>query len=343
MSFCEYLFIVELINYYIIYMQSSDDQNPPTKDPTMSVPKESGNDAINQNIEEPVDSSQQSQGTSEQPGTPLAGPSPQQSTPIGVQPQTPTVATETQETPPPQPPPPQQPPTQEQTKPETVVVEKKKGGCGCNKTTCCIGSCIGCILIIVGLILGIIFAAPTISSLLNKALNPNVNVPELTEVSLESVKSHLEESSKSTQGESVRILEDEFNALVKEKKDKRTDISEETDIRFGFEKDKAEMFVKFTQWMPWAVIEIVGDDDGTLEVTSIKMGPVDITTRFGSTFEDYESSFNTNINEMGDEIDAVNLLTGFIFDETTEDVEIEAVYLHENEIELVIKSSININ
>lgn len=321
-------------------MQPSDDQNPPTKDPSMSVPKEGGNDVINKSIEEPVDPSQQSQSTSEQPGTPLAGPSPQQSPPIGVQPQTPTVATETQETPPPQPSPPQQPPTQEQTRPETVVVEKKKGGCGCNKTTCCIGSCIGCILIIVCLILGIIFAAPTISSLLNKALNPNVNVPELTNVSLESVKSQLEESSKSNQGESVRISEEEFNALIKEKKDKRSDISEETDIRFDFEKDKAKMFAKFSEWMPWAVIEIVGNDDGTLNVTSIKIGPVDITTQLSSTFESYGSSLNIDIKETGNEVDAINLLTGFIFDETTEDVEIEAVYFHENEIELVIKSSI---
>jgi hypothetical protein len=149
------------------------------------------------------------------------------------------------------------------------ATQKKSSGLKCNATTCLLGSCVGCFVFIIILILLAIFAAPFLSDMLNKVVNQGVEVPEITEVSLddvnESLKSAVEEGGEQT----IEMTESEFNTLIKKRFEEEGSGLSNYDLRVGFEKDLAEVYMKLNDWMPWAVISVTGSENGEIEMSSI--------------------------------------------------------------------------
>jgi len=329
-------------------MAATNTPGSPVGNDTQPVPKEGsdlGTLPNNQQGAGPTSSSSvDAQGRTVQPETPLAGSTQQQdmaSQPSGAaMTQTPPGAEDQQQVSSPQAqvqpssPPPQPPQVQK----ETVVV-KKGGGCGLNKTTCCLGTGGGCILLIIIIILAAIFAAPTVSDLLNKALNAGINVPQIQEMSLETIESKIDTAKASTTDQTVTLSEDEFNALVRQKmQESTTEGEQQIDVRFDFEEDTANILIRFYEWMPWGVIEVLSDEEGNLTITSIKLGPIDVSTQVQTSLEQYQQDLPTNV-EQPDQIDAASLLSSLLFDAEDGKVQITSVYLHKDQIEFTVKGS----
>lgn len=267
-----------------------------------------------------VSSTQATQTNTESPTTPLAGLSPAQEQTGTVQPQQ-----VVQQAPP------------AQTPPQQVVAKEKKGGGMCNTTTCCIASCVGCLLIVVILVLLGIFAAPTLSRLLNQAINPGVNVPEITEVDTTQLEQDLDEAAISEQQQTITVTEDEFNALLGERLQDTGEGSLDFNLRTDFEQDTATFYFKLTEWMPWGTIEIKNDENGNLSTGAIKLGPMDISSYFEDALEQQLESSEQDIST--DELDLTSLFAEVLFEGNAEKVTIEGIYFYKDEMKAVVVST----
>lgn len=292
-----------------------DAQPAQASDGTKPVPKEG----------EPTNQ-QASSTASGQPTVPLAESYPTQTAPQGAAP-----VQNQQTTQPATPPPAQEPPQQ------VVVKEKKRGGM-CNKTTCCIGSCVGCLFIIVALVLLAIFAGPTLADILNKAINPGVDVPEVETVDTTEVEDELASVAQADLAQTITISESEFNSLLKQKLSEAGEESFNLDLRTDFEENTAKIYIKLVDWMPWGVIEVTNDEQGQLTTSSLKIGPLDASSFLDETVmqEMEESGDGTTSPES---LDMTELLKSLLFEEDANKVTIQEVYFRKNEMELTAVKS----
>jgi len=287
-------------------MPQKENKTPEAEDPTKPVPKE-GEDL------EVTQQATASTGPQEQPTVPLAGPSATTPEQVATQPA--------------------QQPTQPQPPQQQVIVKEKKGGGLCNATTCCIGSCVGCLILIVILILLGIFAAPTLSKLLNRVINPGVSIPEVMEVDTEDLKNTLNDVASKEERQTITVTENEFNALLKEKyQNGDADLSLEAVV--DFEQDTATVYMKLSEWMPWAVIEISNDENGELSTSSVKVGPIDLTNYIGDTIQkgiDEEETITS-----AEQLDLTSLFESVLFEDTTNKVTVQEIYFLKDQMEVVV-------
>jgi len=221
--------------------------------------------------------------------------------------------------------------TVETISPEQSKPAKKKKGC-INTTNCCIGSCVGCLLILIALVLIGIFAAPTLSKYLNNLINPGVEVPEVKDVDLTDLDDEIASLMDKAGSQSITVTEDEFNQLLKRKYNSGTEETAfSSDVRTNFRENEAELLMKFTEWMPWALIEVTNDSEGKLTTDSIKLGPVDISNFVKGAMENEfdEGEFSGNI-------DMSFLLASIIFGDDINDVSVSAVYFNDDEVKLEV-------
>jgi len=210
-----------------------------------------------------------------------------------------------------------------------VKTEKKKKGL-INKNTCCIGSCVGCLLILIALVLLGIFAAPVLSKYLNKMINPGIEVPELKDVDLTDLDNEVSSILDEAGSQTITVSEDEYNQLLKRDYGTYSEEAQlDADFRADFEEDQASLLMKFTKWMPWALVEMTSDSEGQITTDSIKLGPVSIGSYVKKAVEE-------NMEEgqqMSSEVDMSSLLARVVFDDEIEQVTIEGIYFKDDEIE----------
>lgn len=236
-----------------------------------------------------------------------------------------------------QPEPVQQPETfspQPQPVKEKVIV-KKKGRGFFNKTTCCIGGCGGCLILIVILVLLAIFAAPFVADILNKVVNPDIEIPELMDIDITSLEDEINVSIQEGGAQEIEVSEDEFNVLLHNKimeGSSEDDLS--FDMRVDFEDTTAKIFMKFDDWMPWAIFDMKSDETGQIEMTGVKLGPIDI--RNVATQIQYDESDT-------EEFDMTGLIGSSLFREE-DDVTIQGVYFEKDllRVEYVVNSEVNL-
>ncbi|MBN2016355.1 hypothetical protein JW766_06025 [Candidatus Dojkabacteria bacterium] len=209
---------------------------------------------------------------------------------------------------------------------QEIGSDKKGGGIKCNKTTCCIGSCVIGIVFIISLVLLSIFAAPFIADVLNSLINPDVEVPEVQSVSLEDLESRIQSIVQMGESDRLEVSEDEFNSLLR-KNLEEAGTQESTDLRIDFKKDKSYLYLKFMDWMPWAIIETASDERGSLQVNRIKLGPIDVS-------DIAEQQMETQTDSNG--IDMTTLLSSYIFKDE-DNVVIEAIYFEDDKMIIVIE------
>ncbi|MFC1780558.1 hypothetical protein ACFLY9_02595 [Patescibacteria group bacterium] len=216
----------------------------------------------------------------------------------------------------------QQPVQPQQTQPKT----KKKGFC--NMTTCCIGSAAGCFLLIIVLVLLAIFAAPRLADILDRFVNPNVNVPEVSDVSTESLMTKVAEIEAGTGEQTIEVTEEEFNSLLaKQLEEGQSEYDLGVDTRVDFENDSAKMYMKLLDWMPWAVFEMTGDANGTTIITSVTLGPIDIGSYVdGQTTDSF----------LEEGSDASSMLAGYLFGSSSADIKVKETYFYQDKMEMVV-------
>lgn len=297
---------------------------PKKKDHSQPVPKE-----------EEVTSVPSEGTTATTSHVPLAGPSQVQSEQVATTPE--TIGTQTvqqaqvaTDAAPAQP--------QVQPQPQQVIIKEKKKGGMCNTTTCCIGSCVGCLILIIALVLLGIFAAPTLSNLLNKALNAGIEIPEVRDVDTTKLEDTLSTIPDQEQQQTLTITEDEFNTLLRKWSETEGETALSLDSRADFEKDTAKILLKLAEWMPWAVIEITNDTDGKLETSSFKLGPLDLTNYFKDTLEQEFQVSGSSSNQLG--FDISDLFASVLFKDKTDQVDIQAIYFDKDEMRVTVTTAI---
>lgn len=212
---------------------------------------------------------------------------------------------------------------------ESVKPKKKKKGL-INTTTCCIGSCIGCLLLLIAIILLGIFAAPTLSKYLNRIINPGIEAPEVKDVDMTDIDEEISTILSEGGTQSITITEDEFNQMLKRKYNPGTDESSiSMDVRTDFEDDEAKILMKFTKWMPWALVEVSNDSEGKLSTNTMKLGPLDISNFVKGTIEE-----NFEEGDSSGEIDISFLFVGVVFGDDATKVTMDAIYFMDDEFEL---------
>jgi len=208
----------------------------------------------------------------------------------------------------------------------TAAAPEKKGGI-CNLTTCCIGSCLGCFGLIIVLVIVGIFAAPTMSRMLNNVVNPDVDVPEINSVSVASLNDEVAVITSTSGQHTVIVSEDEFNVLLR---DDFADVEDmELDIRADFQEDIGYLYIKFVDWMPWSIIEYVGDADGGLVMGEVKIGPISVD----SYLEDSVRS-TYGESESYEEFDASSLFLGTVFPEGG--VTLDEIHFLDDEVKMIV-------
>jgi len=218
-------------------------------------------------------------------------------------------------------------PVQTQTVIKEKVVHEKSGG-GCNKSTCCIVSCLGCVGILVGLILLGVFAAPTLSKLLNKVINPNVNVPEIKDVNIDKLNEEIKNAVGTEGSQTINISEDEFNKLLQVQYNTNSNIK--LDMRADFTKDEIDLMLKFAKWMPWSVIEASNGQEGKVITNSIKLGPIDISKYIKDAVNKQMQEGETNTQEL----DISYILASAVFKEDISKITIEKMFFLDDGIDI---------
>jgi hypothetical protein len=214
-------------------------------------------------------------------------------------------------------------PTPSAQQPVSDETPKKKKGF-CNFWTCLLAGCGGCFIVVIVLVILAIFAAPFLADSLNKLINSGVDVPEYSEVDVEDKEDQLEQI-KDGKVTKLVLTEDELNTIIKNnRKDSQDATLGAVETLIDLEKDSADVFFKFTDWMPWAILNIEGNDEGTTEFGSMKLGTFDIGDFAQSQVDDY-SSTDANANPF---------LTSLIFGGDANSVTVETIYLFDDKIEI---------
>ncbi len=207
--------------------------------------------------------------------------------------------------------------------------EKKKKGL-INKTTCCIGSCVGCLLILVIIVLLGIFAAPTLSKYLNKLINPGIDAPEVKDVDMTDIDNEINDMLSEAGTQAITITEDEFNQMLKRKYNPGTDEAAiNMDVRSDFEENEAKILMKFTKWMPWALVEVSNDSEGKLSTNTMKLGPLDISNFVKGTMEE-----NFEGEDFSGEINVSSLFVDVVFGDDATRVEVTSIYFGDDEFDM---------
>ncbi len=199
---------------------------------------------------------------------------------------------------------------------------KKKKGC-CSLSTCLIGTCSGCLILIIAIVFLVIFAGPSIAEVLDKVINPDIEVPEVKDIDLDKLKNEIDESISGNSQQIIILSEDEFNAMLKQK-------YRDMDIRSDLEKDTAKIFIRFVDCLPWITITITSDDEGEISTSNVKLGTIDVSDYSIDMISKYIQNDNENVSG---EIDSL-LFSSVIFrnDITT----IESIYFLQDEIKVVV-------
>ncbi len=306
------------------------------------VPKEGSNNLAqqysspNQNDQKSAGNLKQSQGDPAQQ-QPVTEPKPQPSSQIPTQqPVGQTQAPQSQVPAQPAPQQPQQQPPLQQPQQQPPQQKKKNGkGCSfisCNKTTCCLGSCIGCLGTIIAVILLAIFAAPTVGKLLDNFVNSGVTVPEKSTASTADIESELDKAQVSETSQQIKITEDELNALIIKNLKETEEENSTLDVRMDIESGKANIYMRFAEIMPWAVLTAKSDSSGEVKADSIKIGPIDIENRAGELLE----SKGVDSQEK-EEIDLKGFFRSMIFGKDSQSVQLQKVYFEKDAITIVVK------
>jgi hypothetical protein len=225
---------------------------------------------------------------------------------------------------------PQNVPPEQVVEVQKVVVEKKGGGC--NKTTCCLACCGGCLIFVVVAVLAVIFAGPSVARFLNKVINRGVVVPEVHEVNAQALDLKINTILSKGGEQTVVFSEDEMNTLLKTRVASASNDNTKIDARVKFEKDKTQFFFKMANWMPWAIILIEPTSSGDMSIKSVKIGPVNVTTNV----EQFVKNQGLTEGSTSGELDVKGIYSSIIFDDHSDEVKINKIYLYDSEIKLDI-------
>lgn len=228
-------------------------------------------------------------------------------------------------------------PTQPQPVKEKVIVKEKKGfPISCNKTTCCFGSCFGCLFVIIALVVLAIFAAPTFGNLLNKLVNAGLTVPEITTTDVSSVGTEIDTLLEEQTEQTLTMSEEELNVLIANNVQQEQEEDSKLDIRADLKNDAADLYIRYSELMPWAVLKTKSSEEGIVTVTSIKLGPIDITNQIGTVLEEQTPDADV-VSEESININA--LFATLIFGDDAGKVQIKSLHFKEDQIEVVATTS----
>lgn len=217
---------------------------------------------------------------------------------------------------------------------QKTVSKEKKGKGFCNVTSCFIGSCVGCLVILIVLILLGIFAAPMLAKMLNRVINPGVEVPEVNEVSLDDLNSNIDQILTKSGEQIIIVSEDEFNTLLKQKYGDVTDTAVSMDIRTDLEQDTAQVLIRFVDWMPWAVITVVNDQEGNVSTTSIKLGPIDASSYFNDAIQERIQNEGSDYSQG---MDIPSLFANVIFGDNVNAINVKSINFLKDEVKIAVE------
>lgn len=179
------------------------------------------------------------------------------------------------------------------------------------------------------IILLFIYAKPKVSAVLNRIVNPQVSVPETSDIDLTDVYARIDLYLSEDREDNLIISEEEFNSIIRD----RYMTDAEFDMRVNFEKGRATFYTRFSAWMPWIITSLKNDVEGIVFTEYIKMGGNDLSSFFKENISEVIGDLEADAD---DEMYSRNLFTSIIFPNENQEVVIDEIYFGISEIEIVL-------